>query len=178
MSQAHEKYGEESVSRVQATALALEMHVAMRRTTLRSKRTTTSYPNRCHKGHGGPDAGPTINAMPLDAAICSPGSGESLPAGEVPIEGYAIAYERGVSRVEMSLNGGRNWRQAAFADDPEGQWSWRRWSLGAELPKGRQHLVVRAFDDAGQGQPERPDTMWNFAGYLCTAWHHVHVLVE
>ena len=38
--------------------------------------------------------------------------------------------------------------------------------------------VVRAFDGAGQGQPERPDTMWNFAGYLCTAWHHVHVLVE
>ena len=41
-----------------------------------------------------------------------------------------------------------------------------------------KHLVVRAFDDAGQGQPELPDTMWNFAGYLCTAWHHVHVLVE
>ncbi|PVE52198.1 molybdopterin oxidoreductase, partial [Arthrobacter sp. TPD3018] len=46
------------------------------------------------------------------------------------------------------------------------------------LAKGRQHLVARAFDETGQGQPERPDTMWNFAGYLCTAWHHVHVLVE
>lgn len=122
--------------------------------------------------------GLTINAMPLNAAICSPGSGESLPAGKVRIEGYAVAYERDVSRVEVSLNGGRDWRQADFSDDPDGQWSWQRWSLDAELPKGRQHLVVRAFDDAGQGQPELPDTMWNFAGYLCTAWHHVHVLVE
>ena len=122
--------------------------------------------------------GLTIEAMPLNAAICSPGSGDSLPAGEVRIEGYAIAYDRGISRVEVSVNGGRDWRQATFADDPEARWGWRRWSLDATLAKGRQHLVVRAFDEAGQGQPERPDTMWNFAGYLCTAWHHVHVLVE
>lgn len=122
--------------------------------------------------------GLTINAMPLNAAICSPGSGGSLPAGEVRIEGYAIAYDRGISRVEVSVNGGRDWEQATFADDPEARWGWRRWSLHTTLAKGRKHLVVRAFDEAGQGQPERPDTMWNFAGYLCTAWHHVHVLVE
>ena len=122
--------------------------------------------------------GLTINAMPLNAAICVPGSGESLPAGEVRIEGYAIAYDRRVSRVEVSVNGGREWQQATFADDPETHWGWRRWTLDATLAKGRQHLVVRDFDGAGQGQPERPDTMWNFAGYLCTAWHHVHVLVE
>lgn len=122
--------------------------------------------------------GLTIEAMPLNTAICSPGSGDSIPAGEVHIEGYAIAYDRGISRVEVSLNGGRDWQQATFADDPEARWGWRRWSLDATLAKGRQHLVVRAFDETGQGQPERPDTMWNFAGYLCTAWHHVHVLVE
>ena len=122
--------------------------------------------------------GLTINAMPLNAAICVPGSGESLPAGEVRIEGYAIAYDRRVSRVEVSVNGGRDWQQATFTDDPEAHWGWRRWTLDATLAKGRQHLVVRAFDETGQGQPERPDTMWNFAGYLCTAWHHVHVLVE
>jgi sulfite oxidase len=116
--------------------------------------------------------------MPLNAAICVPGSGESLPAGEVRIEGYAIAYDRRVSRVEVSINGGRDWQQATFTDDPEAHWGWRRWTLDATLVKGRQHLVVRAFDETGQGQPERPDTMWNFAGYLCTAWHHVHVLVE
>ena len=122
--------------------------------------------------------GLTINAMPLNAAICVPASGASLSAGKVSIRGYAVAYGRAISRVEVSVNGGRDWRQAEFADDPEARWGWRRWSLGVTLPKGRQHLVVRAFDEAGQGQPERPDTMWNFAGYLCTAWHHVHVLVE
>ena len=122
--------------------------------------------------------GLTINAMPLNAAICSPGSGESLPAGRVQIEGYAIGSDRGISRVEVSVNGGRDWQRATFAEDPEARWGWRRWSLDTTLVKGRQHFVVRAFDEAGQGQPERPDTMWNFAGYLCTAWHHVHVLVE
>ena len=124
------------------------------------------------------DKGLTINAMPLNAAICSPASGKVLSAGKMRIVGYAIAYDRNVSRVEVSVNGGRDWQQATFADDPETRWGWRRWILDATLAKGRQHLVVRAFDETGQGQPERPDTMWNFAGYLCTAWHHVHMLVE
>jgi len=122
--------------------------------------------------------GLTINAMPLNAAICSPNSGESIAAGKVRIQGYAVAYDRGISRVEISVNGGLNWMQATFADDPDVRWGWRRWSLEALLAKGLQHLVVRAFDEAGQGQPERPDTMWNHAGYLCAAWHHVYVLVE
>ena len=86
---------------------------------------------------------------------------ESLPAGKVRIEGYAVAYDRRVSRVEVSVNGGRDWLQAEFADDPEARWSWRRWSLDATLAKGRQHLVgARLRRSGGRGQPERPDTMW------------------
>lgn len=124
------------------------------------------------------DAGLTIDAMPLNAAICSPASGDVLPGGERTIAGYAVAYGRAVSRVEVSVNGGRDWCQAVLADDPPERWAWVRWSLAVSLAKGRHHLVVRAFDDAGQAQPEHPDTVWNFAGYLCTAWHHVHLLVK
>jgi sulfite oxidase len=36
-------------------------------------------------------------------------------------------------------------------------------------------LVVRAVDNAGQMQPERPEAIWNFAGYLSTAWHRITV---
>ncbi len=122
--------------------------------------------------------GLTIEAMPLNAAICTPRLGETLTDGVRTIAGYAVAYGRAVSRVEVSLNGGRDWQQAGLRDDPAAQWGWVRWSLDATLAKGHQHLVVRAFDDTGQAQPERPDTMWNFAGYLCTACHHVHVLVN
>jgi sulfite oxidase len=35
--------------------------------------------------------------------------------------------------------------------------------------------VVKAVDEAGQSQPENPDQVWNFAGYLSTAWHRVTV---
>jgi sulfite oxidase len=34
---------------------------------------------------------------------------------------------------------------------------------------------VRAVDGAGQMQPERPEAIWNFAGYLSTAWHRITV---
>ena len=34
---------------------------------------------------------------------------------------------------------------------------------------------VKAVDDAGQSQPEDAADVWNFAGYLSTAWHRVTV---
>jgi sulfite oxidase len=37
---------------------------------------------------------------------------------------------------------------------------------------------VRAIDDAGQSQPERARDVWNFAGYLSTAWHRINVEVR
>lgn len=121
--------------------------------------------------------GLTINAMPLNAAICAPQAGEELSEGDVTVRGYAIAYGRGVSRVEVSANGGRSWQQAALDRNDDHPQAWVRWSLSVQLAKGRHHLAVRAFDDTGQAQPERPDATWNFAGYLCTAWHRIHVLV-
>lgn len=124
------------------------------------------------------NAGLTIEAMPLNAAICEPADGDSLAEGELTLRGYAVAYGRAVSRVEVSLNGGRDWKQARSEQDGAHPHAWTRWSLAASLPKGRHELVVRAFDAAGQAQPEQPDAVWNFAGYLCTAWHRVRVLVR
>lgn len=124
------------------------------------------------------DAGLMIEAMPLNAAICAPISGDVLAPGELTIAGYTVAYGRAVSRVKVSLNGGRDWQQATLNPEPETRWGWVRWTFSASLAKERHHLVVRAFDNAGQAQPEHADATWNFAGYRCTAWHHVHALVR
>lgn len=121
------------------------------------------------------DKGLTIEAMPISSAICTPEPGESVEAGLVHIEGYAVAYGRLVARVDVSTDGGNSWRQAALRSDPEARAAWTLWSLDAELPSGRHEFVVKAVDDAGQSQPEQVANVWNFAGYLSTAWHRVLV---
>lgn len=119
--------------------------------------------------------GATIDEMPLNAAICVPADGAELCAGMQTIVGYAIAYGREVARVEVSLNGGIDWLQAAISRQSDARWSWVQWTLAAELPTGRHVLVVRTADTAGQVQTEHPETIWNFAGYLSTAWHRIQV---
>ncbi|GAA0674918.1 sulfite oxidase [Sphingomonas insulae] len=121
------------------------------------------------------DQGLTIEEMPLNAAICAPVDGEHVRAGACSIAGYAVAFGRAVSRVEVSVNNGTDWVQAELAAEPDAPWSWTQWCVTLDLSPGLHVLVVRAVDGAGQMQPERPEAIWNFAGYLSTAWHRITV---
>jgi sulfite oxidase len=123
------------------------------------------------------NAGMTIEEMPVNAAICQPLDGARLDAGRCVVKGYAIAADRAISRVELSTNGGVDWTQADIDRSSETPWSWSQWHAVVDLAPGQNVLVVRAVDGAGQMQAERPDTVWNFAGYLSTAWHRVTVTV-
>lgn len=123
------------------------------------------------------DTGMVINALPINAAICAPADRTVVDAGPITLRGYAVASERGIARVDVSVNGGRDWDQAVLEQRPDAPWSWTRWSWQGELGKGEHELVVRAVDEAGQGQPSRADDSWNFAGYLATHWHRLHVHV-
>ena len=123
-----------------------------------------------------PARGATIDEMPLNAAICEPAPGASLPQGRTTIRGYAIATDRAIARVDVSMDGGRQWRQATIEDHGGARWSWTFWHATLDLPAGDHELVVRAWDAAGQTQPARPDDVWNFKGYLSAAWHRVRVV--
>jgi sulfite oxidase len=120
-------------------------------------------------------AGLTIEEMPVNSAICVPADGGRVAAGIVGLAGYATAYARDVSRVEVSADGGLSWAQAAIERREDARWSWVRWSLDVELAPGAHRLAVRAVDAAGQGQPADPAQVWNYAGYLSTAWHRIDV---
>jgi sulfite oxidase len=136
------------------------------------------FPASVSKDNADCDSGLTIEEMPVNSAICIPENGECIKAGLIRIEGYAVAYGRSVARVDVSKDGGHTWHQAALRSDPEASAAWTLWSLDAELPIGRHELVVKAVDDAGQSQPEHVADVWNFAGYLSTAWHRVMVEVR
>ena len=109
------------------------------------------------------------------AAICLPVDGAHVGCGSCSIAGYAVAFGRTVSRVEFSVNGGTDWLQAQLTAEPDTPWSWTQWQVTVDLSPELHVLVVRAVDGAGQMQPERPEAIWNFAGYLSTAWHRITV---
>ena len=121
--------------------------------------------------------GVTIEALPVNSAICEPAPHAELKPGPTMMRGWAVATDRDIARVDVSIDGGRSWRQADLASDPS-PWSWTFWSLEVELPAGEHELVVRAWDAAGQTQPASPDETWNVKGYLSAAWHRVPVVVR
>ena len=133
------------------------------------------FPSSVSKEAADWDQGLTIEEMPLNAAICAPEDGAHVGVGPCTIAGYAVAFGRAVSRVEVSVNGGTDWFQAELVSRPGAPWSWTQWRVTVDLSPGLHVLVVRAVDGAGQMQPERPEAIWNFAGYLSTAWHRITV---
>ncbi len=133
------------------------------------------FPPDMRKETQDPTRGTTIYEMPLNAAICEPAGGAHIEAGKTEVRGYAIATDRAITRVDVSINGGRQWRQAMIEDHGNARWSWTLWHATLDIPAGEHELVVRAWDAAGQTQPAEPDDTWNFKGYLSAAWHRVRV---
>jgi sulfite oxidase len=136
------------------------------------------FPSHVAKENADWEKGLVIDEMPLSAVICTPALDGAVPAGSVRVAGYAVASGRRVTRVELSADGGRTWRDASLDGRPDVPWAWTLWHAEIKLPHGRQELVVRAWDSAGQTQPARAEEVWNFKGYLSAAWHRVPVTVE
>ncbi len=135
------------------------------------------FPPHLSKETADLDAGITIDEMPLNAAICEPARHAKLAAGRNTVRGYAITANRRIARVDVSGDGGRTWVQAGLHADPAAPWSWTFWDAALDLGRGEHELAARAWDSTGQTQPATPDEVWNFKGYLCTAWHRVPVTV-
>ena len=119
--------------------------------------------------------GITIEAMPLNCAVTAPAPGAALKAGRVGVEGYAVAFDRDIVRVDLSGDGGRSWSQATIEDYGSSRWGWTFWHGALDLPPGEHEICARAWDAAGQTQPALPDDTWNFKGYLSAAWHRLRV---
>ncbi len=98
----------------------------------------------------------------------------AIKAGKVELAGIAFAGDRGISKVEVSVDGGKTW-QTATLKDPLGPYTWRLWRLDWDAKPGDYTLVVRATDGTGQVQPsEETDTLPNGA----TGWDMKPVAVS
>lgn len=91
---------------------------------IQQKRDYLLFPPHVRKETQDLSKGMPITEMPLNAAICEPQQGATLGKGKTTIRGYAIATDRAIARIDVSINGGRDWKQAAIEDHGNARWSW------------------------------------------------------
>jgi DMSO/TMAO reductase YedYZ molybdopterin-dependent catalytic subunit len=93
--------------------------------------------------------------------------------GRVTIGGVAWAIHRGISAVEVRVDGG-DWQPARLGEVP-GVDTWRQWVVDWDAAAGRHTIEARAVDGNGDVQTDQraqpiPDG--------ASGWHQVVVLVE
>ncbi|HEX8997652.1 MAG TPA: molybdopterin-dependent oxidoreductase [Ktedonobacterales bacterium] len=87
----------------------------------------------------------------LTSRIDTPHDGDLLAARPVLIAGVAYSGDQGISRVDVSVDGGRTWAPATLKR-PLGELSWTLWEYAWSPASGAHLVVVRAIDLAGRVQ--------------------------
>ncbi len=112
----------------------------------------------------------------VKSIITSPGGLSVVQRGSSEIRGIAWSGRDSVSRVELSIDGGRNWQDTALSRGTS-QYDWVLWRARVELSQpGDTELVCRATDTQGRVQPEQRDSE-RLDGYSQNWYHRVHVVV-
>ena len=92
--------------------------------------------------------GPIKTMARIDTDRPAPGPGERVVAG------IAWAIHRGVSRVQVRVDGGE-WTEAELGGVPSND-TWAQWKATVTLEPGRHMVEARAFD--GDGVPQTEET--------------------
>ncbi|AUZ88017.1 oxidoreductase [Arthrobacter agilis] len=107
------------------------------------------------------------------ARVEVPQSFASVDAGTVMIGGVAWSQQRGITAVEVSVDGG-DWEAVDLAAEASVD-TWRQWSYGVDLEPGLHTVRARATDAAdGLQTDQRADTVPNGA----SGWQSVQFTVK
>ena len=106
--------------------------------------------------------------IPIFSRFDGPNIDQPLPLDQpVPIIGVAFAGDQGISRVQVSTNGGTTWHDATITY-PGTKLSWAHWRYDWQPDRsGEHHWVVRARNGSGKLQTahERGITPQGATGY-------------
>jgi DMSO/TMAO reductase YedYZ molybdopterin-dependent catalytic subunit len=106
-----------------------------------------------------------INRMVPRSFITNLGAGARLKArAAATVRGLAMGGDCGVTKVEVSANGGQTWSEAKLGRD-EGPYSFRQWTAKIPMPEsGSAMLAVRCTNTKGEVQPDTAN--WNASGFM------------
>jgi len=103
-----------------------------------------------------------ITEMVINSLITSHRDGTKIKAGRVSVSGLAWDGGYGISRVEVSTDGGKTWMAAKLGEDL-GKYSFRPWSFDLTAKGGKNTVMVSATNAIGQSQTSA--LIFNPAGY-------------
>ncbi|HEX2281340.1 MAG TPA: molybdopterin-dependent oxidoreductase [Thermomicrobiales bacterium] len=86
--------------------------------------------------------------------IDTPAQGEQIPAGPAVAAGVAAAGNRGIYRVEISLDEGQTWADATLEPSINPDFTWVRWVFPFEATGPATNILMRATDGEGNVAPE------------------------
>ncbi len=127
------------------------------------------------------DPGEAVSRIQPRALMIPPGFPEffsrtrHIDAGPTRLEGRAWSGWGTITGVEVSTDGGRNWRVAALEQSAD-EVAWASWIFDWDAIPGEYTLLCRASDSSGRAQPlEQP---WNHAGLSNNAAQQVQISVR
>jgi sulfite dehydrogenase len=128
-------------------------------------------------GQKGEPGQPSVWEMGVKSWVNAPSDAEPVKSGWVQLHGVAMGGTQAVRRVEVSIDGGKTWRDAAFIGPDLGRYAWRQFATSVRLAPGTYTIMSRATDSQGRVQPESSPE--NGGGYLNSGWqaHGVRVVV-
>ena len=112
-----------------------------------------------------PAKGPVLSSQTIKSALELPWGGETTVRPQF-VRGRAWSPSGRITKVEYSLDAGRNW-QGTNLREPNIAQAWTRWDFIWDARPGNYKLRVRATDEKGNLQPDR--VAYNEQGYLYNA---------
>ena len=100
-----------------------------------------------------------LTEIQIKAEIACPAANEVVPAdSNVRVHGAAWTSDGGITKVELSTDGGASWKEASLIDQAIPN-AWRLWEFEWRTPSkpGKQTVVARAIDSRGRTQPVERD---------------------
>jgi len=105
-----------------------------------------------------------VTSIRVRSMIHTPVEGSVVEPGTLEVRGWAWSGDGRITKVEVALDGGDGWVEAALEAHTASPYAWIGWSCTLEVRTPGRHLLrSRAWDSAGQVQPDRPP--WNRLGY-------------
>lgn len=120
-------------------------------------------------GQKGDPSHPSVWEMGPKSWINSPAPESGpLAAGSVQIKGVAFGGINAVKSVEVSIDGGKTWKQARLVGPDMGRYAWRQFVVPATLEPGTHTIACMVVDAEGNRQPE--GRVENAGGYNNNSW--------